>query len=63
MSRVEACTEYDGGHFEHFLQMYTFIYKSQIKCVRSHIDIAAFSCFRMWNSCPKFFLTFHLHCV
>jgi hypothetical protein len=38
MRRVEACTESRGEHFEHLLYMYSFSYKSQIKCFRAHVD-------------------------
>jgi hypothetical protein len=27
---------------------------SQIRCFRTHVDMNKFSCFGMWNSCPKF---------
>jgi hypothetical protein len=27
------------------------------------VDMNIFSCFAMWNSCPKFVPTFHLHSV
>jgi hypothetical protein len=59
MRRVEACLECHGGHFEHLLWMYSFSYDSQIKCFRTHVHIDIFSCFGMWNSCPKLARTFH----
>jgi hypothetical protein len=48
---------------------YSFSYNSQIKCFRTHVYMDGFCCcccfffFGMWNSCPKFVCTFHLHPV
>jgi hypothetical protein len=43
--------------------MHSFRYNSQIKCFWTHVDMDIFSCFGMWNSCPKFVRTFQLHPV
>jgi hypothetical protein len=59
MRCIEACIESHGGHFEHLLWMYSFNYDWQIKCFRTRGDIDMFSCFGMWNSCPKYVLTFN----
>jgi hypothetical protein len=63
MRRVEACIETHGGHFEHFLWMYSSSYKSQIECFRSHVCMDIFSRFGMWNSCRKFVRTFQSYSV
>jgi hypothetical protein len=55
--------ESHGGHFEHLLQMYSFSYNSQIKCFWTHVNMDIVCCFGMWNSGPKFVLTFQLHPV
>jgi hypothetical protein len=63
MRRVEWCIESYGEHFEHLLQIYSFSYNSQLKIFRTQVNIGIFSCFGMWNSCPKFVRTFQLHSV
>jgi hypothetical protein len=63
MRRVEACNESHGGYFVHLLLMCSFRYNSQIKCFRRHVDTDIFSCFGMWNSCPKSVRNFQLHPV
>jgi hypothetical protein len=40
---------------------YSFSRNSQIKCFLTHVDVDIFSCFGMWNSCPKFVHAFQLH--
>jgi hypothetical protein len=42
---------------------YSFSYNSQIKCFWTHVNIDIFSCFGIWNSCPKFIRTFQLQPV
>jgi hypothetical protein len=36
---------------------------SQFKYFRTHADLDIFSCFGMWNSCPKFVRSFQVHPV
>jgi hypothetical protein len=62
MKHVEACIEFCGGHFEH-------LYKCTLSAVTHRLNVSGhmliwtffFSCFCMWNSCPKFLCTFQLH--
>jgi hypothetical protein len=42
---------------------HSFRCNSQTKCFRTHVDMDIFSCFVMWNSCPKFIHNFQLHSV
>jgi hypothetical protein len=58
MRRVEACIESHGGHFEHLLWIYSFSYKSQIECFRTHVDMDMFSCSGLRSSCSD--LSTHL---
>jgi hypothetical protein len=61
MRRVEVCVESHGGHFEHSLQNYCFSHNSQIKCLRTHVDVHIVARFGLWDSCPKTVRTFQLH--
>jgi hypothetical protein len=61
LRRVDECVESHGGHFWHLL--YSFSYNSQNKCFRTRVDTDIFSCFGMWNSCPKFVHSFQLHSI
>jgi hypothetical protein len=45
------------------LLMYSSCYNSQIKCYRTHADMDVFSCFGVWNSCPKFGRTLQKQCI
>jgi hypothetical protein len=60
---VEAGIKSHGGRFEHLLQTCYFSYNTRIKCFRTHVDMAFFSCFATGNSCPKFVRTFQLRPV
>jgi hypothetical protein len=64
MRSVEACIESHGKYFEHLLQMYSFIYNSQIKCFRTHVDTDFI--FLLWyvelvpTVCPHFSVTLRI---
>jgi hypothetical protein len=62
-TRVKECTESHGGHFQLLLQMHSFSCNSQIKCFQTYADMAAFSCFGMWNPCPNFVSTVQIYPV
>jgi hypothetical protein len=47
---VEACTESNGDHLEHFLQMYSFSYSSQNNCFSTYVDMEILSSVGMCNS-------------
>jgi hypothetical protein len=63
MRRVEVCTEYHGGRFEHFIINTISVINYRLNVSRHMLIRAFFSCFGMWNSCPTFVLTFQLHCI
>jgi hypothetical protein len=60
MRRVGACISSYGEHFEHLLQMYSFRYKSKIKCFRIHVDRNSFLIWYV-ELVPKNVRIFQLH--
>jgi hypothetical protein len=62
-SHAGTLIESHGGHFEHLSEIYSYSCNSEMKCLRTQVDMAVFSSFGIWNSCPEFVCTFQLYPV